>query len=492
MSRTIVYFKDKKKYLSSFVDDTATHEYKSLFDLLKDNQYATKIYTTNLGKMGGLILIKELLANGFKYNANSLLKEKEFFYLIDTNYTFLFIRVKYSRRVVNIYDLNNFYNVEEIDSLQTIEAKLDTLKYAVKALPGGHAYTLTGQTANEYKKYLKKRGVWLNVIFERLAPYVEKYCSQAFVGGICMYNRKYLEQKLNVYQYDFNNLYGYILANCMLPFGQPQHVVGNSFEMLDDYTVSIQHIKARVISKSRVKWFKMKTDINFYEKTIADTRYVVDLWLTNIDFEELKKDYTFENVEYIDGYVFQASKHLFDDYVNANYDKKASAPNGWIEQLYKGYNNRLFGYFGKRIRHNYLEFSLTKNKCLATSRHTLDTKPVYSPLSAFVSAYGRRMILGYIRKYYDDWIYTDCDSLFMTREIEELPVSAKLGDFKLKTGVAKFFGTKKYIFNYETYFAGLKKQKLSYNVNKGDVIVSKQYKYTASGEAKAVDYKYTI
>lgn len=492
MNKTLIYIKNKKKYLSSFVDDTATHEYKSLLDLIKDNKFASKIYTSDLGRMGGLILIKELLADGFKYNADSLLKEKEFFYIVDTSYAFLFIRVKYNKHVVNFYDLNNFYNVEDIDTLPSIKSKLETLKYAVKALPIGHAYTLTGQTANEYKKYLKKKGVWFNVIFERLTAYVEKFCARAFVGGICTYNSKYLGQNISVYQYDFNNLYGYILSSYMLPFGQPKHFDGNTFEMLDDYSLSIQHIKARIISKSRVKWFKMKTDINFYEKTITDTRYVVDLWLTNIDFAELQKDYVLEDIEYVDGYVFQASAHLFDDYVRANYEKKASASDGWIEQLYKGYNNRLFGYFGKRTRHNYLEFSLTKNKRLTTSRYTLDTKPVYSPLSAFVSAYGRSMILSYIRRYYDDWIYTDCDSLFMTREIEELPVSSKLGDFKLKTGVAKFFGTKKYIFNYETYFAGLKKQKISYSVNKGDVIVSKQYKYTASGEAKAVDYKYTI
>lgn len=491
MNKAFVFLKKDKKIIGSYTDNMAIYDFKTLLDMLKSLNDVSKIYTCDLSKNGGVMLIKELLQSGFSYNKDSLLKDNDFFYLIDTSYTFLFIRVRYKRKIINFYDLNNFYNVD-IDTVATVECKLDALRYAVNSLPKNHAYTLTGQTASEYKKYLKNNGVWLNVIFEQLPVYTEKFCAKSFVGGICAVNKKYLNQKLKVYQYDYNNLYGYILANKLLPFGQPTHVIGNSFDMLDDFTVSIQHIRAQVKAKSRVRWFKIKTDISFYEKIIEDTKYKVDLWVTSIDFEELKKDYELKEVEFVEGFIFEASTHLFDDYVINNYNLKSNASNGWIEQLYKGYNNRLFGYFGKRISHNYMEFNLTASNRLTTSSSQLKAKPVYCPISAFVASYGRSMILNYIRKYYDDWIYTDCDSLFMRRPIKELSVTNKLGDFKLKEGVAKFFGIKKYIFNYETFFAGLKKQYLSYNAKKGDVIISQQYKFTASGEAKPVDYKYTI
>lgn len=492
MNKTLIFLKDNKNFAGSYIDnvDLAICKYKTLLDMLKSSN-VSKIYTYNLARNGGIELIKDLFLNGFRYNKDTLLKNNDFFYLIDTDYKFLFIRIRYNRRIIHFYDLDNFYNVD-IEELKTLEDKFNAMKYAVLALPQNHAYTLTGQTANEYKKYLKEKGVWLNTIFERLPEYTERFCAQSFVGGICAVNKKYINQKLKVFQYDYNNMYGYILANCLLPFGQPEHVKGNSFNMLDDYTVSIQHIRAQIKSKSRVKWFKMKTDISFYEKIIDDTRYKVDIWITSIDFEELKKDYDIIEVEFLEGFIFEASQRLFDDYVIKNYELKSSAENGWIEQLYKGYNNRLFGYFGRKTQHNYIEFDLDKKNMLKVSKYQLAAKPVYCPIAAFVAAYGRKIILKYIRKYYNDWIYTDCDSLFMTREIKELTVSNKMGDFKLKKGVVKFFGIKKYIFNYETFFAGLKKQYLSYNVKKGDVIISQQYSFSKNGIAKPIKYKYTI
>ena len=492
MITSMVYAKHDKKYWGRFVDNSeVTHVYKSLLELIK-RVGASKIYTYELGANGGVEFIRDLLANGFNYNAETLLKDNDFFYLCDTSYNFLFIRVKYNHRLINIYDLANFYNVD-VSSLNSITTRLVTYKYAVQSLPDNHAYTLTGQTASEYKKYLKNHGVWFNELFERLPNNIEKFCARSFVGGICIANPKYLQQKLKVYQYDYNNLYGDILASCPLPYGQPMYVKGNAIEKTTgDYELAIQHIRARIISKSRVKWFKIKTDINFYEKTIDDSRYIIDVWLTSIDFDQLQQDYRLEELEYIDGYLFQASPCLFDDYITNNYSKKVAADNGWIEQLYKGYNNRLFGYFGKKSRHEYIEFKLTANKRLTRLPYKLDNKPIYSPLSAFVAAYGRSMVLPYIRKYYNKWVYTDCDSLFMLEPIPELPVSAELGDFKLKTGVAKIYGIKKYIFNYNTYMAGLKKQKLSYNTKPGDVIISTQTKYTTTGKAELVEYKYTI
>jgi len=211
----------------------------------------------------------------------------------------------------------------------------------------------------------------------------------------------------------------------------------------EDYPLWIQHITCKFdIKENHIPTIQIKGSMgrfrdNEYLKTSNDE--IIDLYVTNVDWELIKEHYVIKNETFHKGYKFQKMKGIFKEFIDY-WTKIKTTSTGAIKLLAKLMLNSLYGKFASNPdvtgKIPYLKedkscgFKIPKDENGKIIKETKD--PIYTPLGVFITSWARDMTIRTAQKCYSRIIYCDTDSIHLTGTdiptvIEDIIDDNKLG-----------------------------------------------------------------
>lgn len=416
------------------------------------------LYFHNL-KFDGSFIVSWLLNNGFKHDDSGL--KNTFDTVISNMGQWYKIEICYGYKgnkklQTTIYDsLKKLpFSVDRIGKafkLSTLKIKVDQ-EFYTRYRPIGHKITdeeyeyikhdikvIAGALKTQFEQGLTKmtagsdslsgyKASISNKLYKKMFPTftidLDSNLRLAYKGGFTWLNKKYAHKDLDSgIVFDVNSLYPAMMYYKLLPFGEPIPYKGE-YKQDDDFPLYIQHIKCEFSLKdNHIPTIQIKRDLRFNSNEYLETSkgYKVDLYVTNVDLELIKKHYDLYDLEYIQGWKFRGKKEMFKNFIDRwTMVKMESA--GAIRELAKLMLNSLYGKFAtnpdvtKRIPY------LKENGALGFEMGKEDFKdPEYTPLGAFITAYARNETITTAQLCYDRIIYCDTDSVHLVgTEIPEI------------------------------------------------------------------------
>lgn len=484
-------------------------------DLFKDltNFEKIEIYYHNL-KFDGEFIISWLYHNGFTYD-EGLNKEKTFRTLITDTGIFYQMEVRFHKN-------KNKKRLVIKDSLKIIPLKVSQMAkaFGLEESKGeidykafreeGHELTeeekdyiikdclIVAQSLKKmFDQGLTKMTIASNAInffketiggaktFRRMFPLLNKkddeFIRQSYKGGFTYVDERRQNKWLNTKgcTYDVNSLYPsqmHSSSGNLLPYGMPIYFKGE-YPLNEYYPLYIQRLKCKFkLKKGYVPTIQIKNNSRFVGQ---ETEYLkssgverVELIVTNVDLETIKKHYNLTRVEFIDGYMFKGKKGIFDNYIDHWNNIKEQATidkNNGLRTIAKLMNNSLYGKFAvnsvndvkipilqdngvvcqkgkvdikelKEVEEQYKDIELMEDK---------DRELNYTAMASFITAYARRVTHRAIQENYDNFCYADTDSIHLLgdKAINIDIHNSKLGAWKHECNweSAKFIRAKTYI-----------------------------------------------
>jgi hypothetical protein len=274
---------------------------------------------------------------------------------------------------------------------------------------------VTKPSAEDRERYFRK-------YFPELDSKIDTFCRNAYFGGKNLKNTYIKEIQIfsGVYCFDIASQYPFVKAAYHYPWGQPKYFSGDYIEDVK-YPLYIIHVKARLILKDGYQPTIFTRQDSVMEKVTGnkiDNEY--DLYLTNVDLEDLEVCYHILEWEVIDGYKFRSTEEfgvdengynkIFGWFYKKYYDIKKNAE-GAFKLVSKYYINNLGGKFGtKSHKYKYYPVINEKGKISLKKHRAKPSSTLYVPVACFMTAYGRRMVRKVFIKNRKIFLYGDTDS----------------------------------------------------------------------------------
>lgn len=166
---------------------------------------------------------------------------------------------------------------------------------------------------------------------------------------------------------------------------------------------------------------------------------VVDLYLTQIDFELFKKHYDTPYMEIVDGFIYKTEIGMFDSYLD-KWKAVKEREKGVKRLIAKLFSNNLYGKFATSKNSSYkicyVEEGVLKFKTILEQ----EKEPGYIPIGSLITSYARRYIIEKAQaNYHEDkagFIYADTDSLHCNIKLEDMEAveihPTEYGKFKIE------------------------------------------------------------
>ena len=265
-------------------------------------------------------------------------------------------------------------------------------------------------------------------------PITEKYIRDNFLyGGRVEIFKRYW--KGDLYYYDVNSLYPFVMRNNYYPVGKCFNSVKFNKDLLGLYEIEFLETK--------------QLDISFIPKRIFNSIYYVSpkigetFYLTTNELKELNRI----NIKYKikNGIIWEKKEKIFTKYVDYFYSRKQLKDNFSI--IYKLLLNSLYGKFSqKRDREIIRNFILESNceskdlpiiyfeeKLIKTKETSKFNRNIHPEISVFVTSYARLYMQKFFNRYKDNIIYSDTDSILMNCKLDKKYCSeSQIGLFKLE------------------------------------------------------------
>lgn len=460
------------------------------------------IYFHNL-KFDGSFIIDYLIRIGYQYYEDLSDCDSGFTTLIGEMGEFYSIEIKYSKgRTVHFMDSLKLlpFSVEQIAKdfhLPILKGKIDYEDYEITpekinyidhdvkiiamALAQIKAEGMNKMTTAScaYSGYTSmKSEAFLLKAFPTLEDNFLEEWRMAYRGGRSQVNPLYQGLVINnVKRYDINSMYPHIMRNMPLPYGYPiktQEVGKYRFEL---YHILIEFSLAEGHLPSLLKKAALYANEDSY---YIDTDGVEELWISNIDYELVQRNYNITFVKFLDIYGFLTSTLMFFDYVDKWYSKK-SVDKGAQKVVDKLMLNCLYGKYGSNHKgyHKIPILDEETNTVKYTNSPEEDMRHYYLPVAIAVTSWAHKLIDDAI---YDtgitNFVYCDTDSVHTLGELSPNTIDNKeLGKFKLEAieTVSKYVRQKCYLTKENNELnitcAGMTKAMKRYAIDKyGDVL----------------------
>lgn len=251
----------------------------------------------------------------------------------------------------------------------------------------------------------------------------DKNLRGAYKGGFTWVNRKFQGKLIGEgIVFDVNSLYPAMMYNKPMPYGMPVLYRGE-YKENDEYPIYIQHLKVRFrIKPDHIPTIQIKKSGVFAQNEYLESTVnklgvdeCVELALTSVDMELLFAHYDILEIHYEYGYMFRATTEMFKGWIDKWTEVKTTT-DGAKRDNAKGILNSLYGKFGTNPDITGKKPVFDKEtgivKLVAGVQETRD--PVYVPLAAFVTAWGRWTTITTAQACYDRIIYCDTDSIHLT------------------------------------------------------------------------------
>ena len=296
---------------------------------------------------------------------------------------------------------------------------------------------------------------------------LEKYCRAAYFGEWCYlnYNKERRYKDHRGCTLDVNSLYSYVMENCPLPFGKPftfKKEIPDVVQRLSKegyiyyyirvkcyFTLKEGHFPCIQIADTFVYRRDWLETTNIYQGEVKPPKPTLTLTMT--DYQLLLEHYDVSELEIIDGVYFRSAKKIFHGFIDKFYKMKSRARTKGGRKVAKMTLNSLSGNMAKKRERMNMIIDPTK----PTEEAFIDVMKVpvkgisHIHIGAAITAYARQYIIGWAHKYSEHFCYSDTDSLHLDCDFRELdiPISAKMGDFKVECEwtEAIFFTKKIYV-----------------------------------------------
>lgn len=307
------------------------------------------------------------------------------------------------------------------------------LKRALNSLfdIGINKITIGASALADFKDIL---GGDFKTLFPNLAEY-DAWLRPAYRGGYCIANPKYQGKVVGPgYVLDKNSMYPGVMVEKPLPFGTPIYFEG---EYIPDAEYPLYIARVRLwlhVKEGHLPTVQVKHNPTYKPEEYIRHTYEepLELHCTGQDLERIQQNYDC-HIDYLGGYKFRASTKIFKTYVDKWYTVKEDADKSGdmaMRQIAKLMENNLYGKFGVRliardkvpylsngkILHRFPEQEIFETEGEEAAQLYLENadfsrKPVYLPVSIFVTSWARYEIIGLAQANYENFLYCDTDSL---------------------------------------------------------------------------------
>lgn len=470
--------KDKKYYVADFetlvLSEKEIEEGKSTYvwawalcdvDNIDNVKYGTEIKTfiTQIGKLksgsvvyfhnlkfDGNFILSYLLKNGYKQvEDNKRMTDKTFCAFVSEIGIWYSIQIKINKKSIYIYDsLKKLpFKVSVLAKQLGLKEEKGNIDYKEYREEGGvltdedkdyirRDVQIVAQALKEvcfskdmYKMtigsdcmtYYKNNFKDFNKYFPKLMEQDDYYLRNAYKGGYCYVNPKVAGKKLNANgaTYDYNSMYPSVMhsqSGYYYPIGKPEYYEGE-YEKDITHPLYIQHFKALfTLKEGYVPTVQIKDSVYYNENEyLEEVDEIVELYMCNVDLDRFFEHYEILYYEPIDGYKFDCSRGMFDDYINYwyKYKEQATIKKDKVGRMVaKLMLNNLYGKFATGTDATKQEFFYDDDTGLIKHHNIYDSKSgVYIPVAIFITAYARKELLDAIQSNYDVFCYCDTDSI---------------------------------------------------------------------------------
>lgn len=359
----------------------------------------------------------------------------------------------YKKKKIHIMDSKKIIPFEIDDIRENLHIKnIDDVLVMSEAIKQVGEYGLTEKLTigsccmNEFKE--------LQTSFDSLFPVIDDdtdaFLRESYMGG-WMYTKPSIMGKSQGegYVYDANSLYPSQMKTKEFPIKQPNYFDGSDFEKYEN-RIYIVHFSACITLKKKHFPFIYAPA----ECTKDDQGYLIttdmecmEFVLTKPDFELMFEQYEVDDLTIIDGYWFKGRQGIFNSYIEKWYNIKKNAKSPVERLIAKLMLNNLYGKFGTDPKTFQSIPYIDSNNEFRMRQEEVRVKTVYVPVAAFVTAYGRQETIRKAQMHYDDFLYSDTDSIHSKKELTDIPIGKELGEWKCenKFSMAKYLKAKTYI-----------------------------------------------
>lgn len=293
-------------------------------------------------------------------------------------------------------------------------------------------------------------------LFPVLSFEADEELRPAYKGGFTWVNERFQGRELGEGMvFDVNSLYPSVMYNKLLPFGKPVPFIGK-YEQNKMYPLHIQHlscefeIKEGYIPTIQIKKNPRRFKENEYLK-YSDGQ-IVELYVTNVDWELIQEHYHVTNITYIDGCMFRGKQGLFKDFIDKWMYVKTHET-GAKKLLAKLMLNSLYGKFSSNPNiTGKVPYLCTDGSNGFKTGEEEFKDPVYLPMGAFITSWARHVTITTAQKCFERIIYCDTDSIHLVgtnipEAIKDVIDPDKLGYWKHEGNFtrAKFIRQKTYV-----------------------------------------------
>lgn len=270
---------------------------------------------------------------------------------------------------------------------------------------------------------------------------------KGYTGGAVDVYRPYSK---DVYRYDVNSLYPYVMKECLMPVGIPLYFEGD-VSLLENYLFGIFEVEVKAPLYLNKPILQHRVNVGEGIRTLSPTGSWTGIYFSEEIYNAIQQGY---EIKIIKGYLFE-SDYLFKDYVSYLYHLKTSSGKGNpVYTISKLLLNSLYGRFGMdpmKEMHSIVGFSESFRICseyevtnvlyLSPEKELISYKKqskdlsvpnISIPISAAVTAYARMRMTPYKTLSSFQLCYTDTDSIDINEILNNIQVGRGLGLMKLE------------------------------------------------------------
>jgi hypothetical protein len=487
------------------------------FDYIKKNLKNPIIYFHNFGRFDSVFILKNLVTEK-NYKITKIIERNNIIYEIKINN----IRFRDSRLMIPLSlkeigntfcekNKKNEFNYGDITEIykKNPELIIDQCENDCKVLQEGFL-KFRSEIKSQFDidieeqltipslslKIFKKNYYDINNTPISINPYdFDEFIRESYFGGISEVYKPHLKDQ--GYCYDANSLYPFIMMKEKFPVGEPKFVSASEID-LNNF---IGFIKCHVINENE------NNTLLPYRDPVRGLICPAGRWTGVYYHKEIKKaiELGYE-IEMIKGVKYEKEDYIFSDFVSNLYELRMKNKNNLKGFICKLIMNSLYGRFGMKIfiertkfitykelvkmKENYLFvnfyplleadnpeddlFVVTLRRNSQNNKEnfalSVDTETAVQIASAITSC-ARLYMYSFKNIENNTCYYSDTDSIFLEKKLDEKHVGNELGKFKLeyefKNGY--FVAPKVYqieFFNGErkTVFKGMKKEEFNKSI----------------------------
>lgn len=419
--------------------------------------YGKTIYFHNL-KFDGSFILDYLLKMGYPYIDNlSKDNNKGVSVLIGDMGEFYSIDIRIGKnKTVHIHDSLKLlpFKVESIAKdfeLPMLKGKIDYDNYVIDETTLSYVFNdvkivalaLKEIKANGMSRMTTASSAYNNYIAVYTPDYVKScYPSlsleflrewrEAYRGGRSMVNPKYAGQIVeNVKRFDINSMYPHIMRNLPLPYGDPIPI-----KRRGDYKFELYHIFISFkLKKGHLPSLLKKAGLfNGADSYYTETDFIEEMWISNIDYELVERNYDIKYVDFVSMYGFLTTTILFKKYIDIWYERKQK-DKGAKRIVDKLMLNSLYGKFGTNCEKQHKIPYIDDNGIVSYElSEVMEGTHYYLPVAIAITSWAHRLLDNAIHLTgIDNFVYCDTDSIHTLGELPEWMIDdVELGKFKLE------------------------------------------------------------